>query len=105
VPAAFIQPMAADDVVRAVRGVCVGAPVNGIVEVGGPQPFRFDELIRVALSARNDSRRVVADPDARYFGTKLADDSLLPGDGARLAETRFEDWLAARTLTNAGVVS
>jgi uncharacterized protein YbjT (DUF2867 family) len=105
VPAAFIQPMAADDVVRAVRRVCVGAPVNGIVEVGGPQPFRFDELIRVALSARDDSRRVVADPDARYFGTKLADDSLLPGDGARLAETRFEDWLAARTLTDAGVVS
>ena len=104
VPAAFIQPMAAGDVVRAVGRISIGTPVNGIVEVGGPQPLRFDELIRLALSARNDPRHVVADPDARYFGTKLADAELLPGDGARLAETRFEDWLAARTLTDAGVL-
>jgi uncharacterized protein YbjT (DUF2867 family) len=94
-PAALIQPMAADDVVRAVGRIAVGTPVNGIVEVGGPQPFRFDELIRLALSARNDPREVIADPDARYFGTRLTDTSLLPGDHARLAETRFEDWLGA----------
>jgi uncharacterized protein YbjT (DUF2867 family) len=69
--------------------------VNGILEVGGPEPFHFDELIRTALTAHNDPRHVVADPDARYFGTKLADNSLLPGPDAQLGETRFEDWLGA----------
>jgi uncharacterized protein YbjT (DUF2867 family) len=93
VPSASIQPIAADDVARAVDRIAVGAPVNGIVEVGGPEPFRFDELIRIGLEAGNDPRRVVADPDARYFGTTLSDTSLLPGDGAQLGETRFEDWL------------
>jgi uncharacterized protein YbjT (DUF2867 family) len=95
VPAALIQPIAADDVAAAVCRVSVDTPVNGIVEVGGPEPLRFDELIRSDLSARNDPRHVVADPDARYFGTTLADTSLLPGEHARLAETRFADWLGA----------
>jgi uncharacterized protein YbjT (DUF2867 family) len=95
VPSASIQPIAADDVARAVASIAVGAPVNGIVEVGGPEPFRFDELIRTGLEAGNDPRRVVADPDARYFGTTLSDTSLLPGDDAQLGETRFEDWLGA----------
>jgi uncharacterized protein YbjT (DUF2867 family) len=94
-PTALIQPMAADDVARAVARVTVGAPVNGIVEIGGPEPFRFDKLISYGLSVRNDPRHVIADPDARYFGTTLADTSLLPGEGAQLAETRFEDWLGA----------
>jgi uncharacterized protein YbjT (DUF2867 family) len=95
-PSARIQPIAADEVARAVGRIAVGAPVNGIVEVAGPDPFRFDELIRRGLSARNDPRHVVADPDARYFGTKLADGSLLPGDHAQHGETRFDDWLGAR---------
>jgi uncharacterized protein YbjT (DUF2867 family) len=94
-PTALIQPMAADDVARAVARVTVGTPVNGIVEIGGPEPFRFDKLISYGLSVRNDPRQVIADPDARYFGTTLADTSLLPGEGAQLAETRFEDWLGA----------
>jgi uncharacterized protein YbjT (DUF2867 family) len=94
-PAALIQPMAAADVVQAVAGITVGTPLNGIVELGGPEPFRFDELIRLALSAQNDPRHVVADRAARYFGTELADTSLLPGDDARLAETRFAAWLGA----------
>jgi uncharacterized protein YbjT (DUF2867 family) len=94
-PAARIQPIAADDVARAVGRIAVGTPVNGIVEVAGPEPFRFDELIRRGLSARNDPRHVVADPDTRYFGTKLDDTSLLPGEHAQLGETRFEDWLGA----------
>jgi uncharacterized protein YbjT (DUF2867 family) len=71
----------------------VGTPVNGVVEVAGPEPFRFDELIRRGLSARSDPRHVVADPDARYFGTTLTDTSLLPAENAELGETRFEDWL------------
>jgi uncharacterized protein YbjT (DUF2867 family) len=94
-PTALIQPMAADDVARAVSRVAVGAPVNRIVEIGGPEPFRFDKLISYGLSLHDDPRHVIADPDARCFGTRLADDSLLPGEGAQLAETRFEDWLGA----------
>jgi uncharacterized protein YbjT (DUF2867 family) len=94
-PTALIQPMAAEEVARAVTRTAVGTPVDGIVEIGGPEPFRFDKLISYGLSARNDPRHVIADPDARYFGTKLADASLLPGDGAQLGEIRFEDWLGA----------
>ena len=95
VPAARIQPIAADDVARAVSRVAVGAPANGIVEIAGPEPFRFDELIGRALRARNDERRVVADPQARYFGAELDDMSLLPGAHAQLGEIRFTDWLGA----------
>lgn len=93
VPQALIQPMAADDVADALALVAVGAPANGIVEVGGPQSFRFEELIRQSLRARHDSRDVVVDPHARYFGTELTQRSLIPSDGARLARMRFEDWL------------
>jgi uncharacterized protein YbjT (DUF2867 family) len=95
VPAASIQPVAADDVARAVGRIAAGTPAGGIVEVAGPEPYRFDELIRYDLSTRNDPRHVVADPDARYFGTTLANGSLLPGEHAQLGETRFEDWLGA----------
>jgi uncharacterized protein YbjT (DUF2867 family) len=90
---ARIQPMAADEVARAVGRVAVGPPVNGVVEVAGPEQFVLDELIRLGLSARNDPRHVVSDPDARYFGAKLTDTILLPGPDAQLGETRFEDWL------------
>ena len=89
----LIQPMASDDVAEAVARIAVGAPVNGIVEVAGPEQFRLDELIRQDLSARNDPRDVVADPQARYFGAMLSERTLVPGDDARLGETRFEDWL------------
>jgi uncharacterized protein YbjT (DUF2867 family) len=102
VPAALIQPMAAEDVVSAVGRVAAGPPVNGIVEVGGPEPFRFDVLIRLALNAHDDPRHVLADPDAHYFGTKLADTSLLPGEHARLAAARFENWLLATPVTQGG---
>ena len=95
VPSARIQPIAVDDVARAVGRIAVSAPANGIVEVAGPEPFRFDELIRRGLDARHDERRVVADADARYFGTRLDDASLLPGEHAELGEVRFEDWLGA----------
>jgi uncharacterized protein YbjT (DUF2867 family) len=94
VPAAFIQPIAAIDIARAVGRIAAGTPVNGTVEIAGPERFRFDELIRRGLSARNDARQVVADPDADYFGTKLAETSLVPGGDVQLGETRFEDWLA-----------
>src|SRR5262249_34480970 len=79
-PPILIQPMAADDVATAVARVAVGAPLNGTVEVGGPQQFWFDELIRQGLRARNDPREVVADPHARYFGAELGERSLIPGN-------------------------
>ena len=91
-PTALIQPMAADDVASAVGRIATGAPVNSIVEIGGPEKFRLDELVRQGLAARKDPREVVADPNARYYGVELSERTLLPGDGARLGETRFADW-------------
>lgn len=95
----LIQPMAAEDVARAVGRISVGAPVNGIVEVAGPQQFRLDELIRRGLSARNDPREVIADPHARYYGAELGERTLVPADDASLAETRFEDWLSQSAIS------
>jgi uncharacterized protein YbjT (DUF2867 family) len=92
-PPVLIQPIAADDVAAAVADVCGRPPLNSIVEVGGPQKLRMDEFIRRALSARHDPREVIADENARYFGARLGERTLLPGDDALLAETRFEDWL------------
>ncbi|HWG35942.1 MAG TPA: SDR family oxidoreductase [Gemmatimonadaceae bacterium] len=89
----LFQPMAAEDVAKAVATVAVGSPINGIVEVAGPKAFRMDELVRRFLADRNDPRKVIADPHARYFGTELSERSLLPGDGAKIAATSFEDWL------------
>jgi len=96
-PPVGFQPMAADDVASAVAKVAIGSPLNGIIEVAGPEQFRFDELIRRGLSARKDPREVIADPHARYFGAELSERSLVPGDGAQLGETRFEDWLSRST--------
>ena len=89
---ALIQPMAADDVASAVGLIATGAPVNGIVEIGGPEKFRLDELVRQYLAANKDPREVVADPKARYYGVDISERTLLPDDGARLSETRFETW-------------
>jgi uncharacterized protein YbjT (DUF2867 family) len=93
IPPVLFQPIAADDVAKAVARVAVSAPVNGIVEIAGPQQFRFDEFIRLGLSARQDPRVVVADPHAHYFGMEASERSLVPDAGARLGEIRFEEWL------------
>jgi uncharacterized protein YbjT (DUF2867 family) len=98
VPRALIQPMAADDVAAAVAKVAVGTPLNGIVEIAGPHAFRFDELIRQSLAARNDPREVVVDPHGRYFGAELDERSLVPLGDARLSELRFEEWLQQPVL-------
>ena len=90
--------MAADDVAKAVGRIAVGAPVNGTVEVAGPEQFRFDELIRQGLRARNDPREVVVDAHARYFGAELAERSLIPAGEARLGEIRFQEWLGQPQL-------
>ena len=97
-PPVFIQPMAADDVVKAVDTVAVGAPLKGTIDVAGPQRFRFDELIRQDLASRNDPRTVVVDPHARYFGAELDERSLVPAGEARLGEIRLEDWLRKPAL-------
>ena len=96
-PHVLFQPMAADDVASAVGGVAVGQPVNGIVEVGGPEQFHVDELVRRRLASLNDPREVIPDPNALYSGAKLGEKTLVPGDNARLGETRFETWLAQTT--------
>jgi len=90
----LIQPMAADDVASAVAKAAVGAPINGIVEVGGPEQFRLDGFVRQGLLAHNDSRTVLADPGAGYFGVEVDERSLVPGKEAQLGKTRFEAWLA-----------
>jgi uncharacterized protein YbjT (DUF2867 family) len=89
----LIQPMAADDVAAAVGRIAVGPPLNRMVEVAGPQPFRLDELVRAGLEAREDPRHVITDPSARYYGATLDEQTLLPGEDAVLAPTLFEDWL------------
>jgi uncharacterized protein YbjT (DUF2867 family) len=89
----LFQPIAADDIADAVCNVAMGSPLNGIVEVAGPQQFRFDEFIRLGLKASDDSREVVADSHARYFGTELSERMLVPEADANLGAIRFEDWL------------
>src|SRR6202008_3754642 len=92
-PHVLFQPMAADDVASAVGGAALGQPVNGTVEVGGPEKFRLDDLVREALATWKDPREVVADPHARYYGVEMSERTLIPDDGAQLGQTRFADWL------------
>jgi uncharacterized protein YbjT (DUF2867 family) len=92
-PSALIQPMAADDVAGAVALVAEGSPLNRTVEIGGPEKFPLDELVRRALAAWNDPRAVVDDPHARYYGIAVSERTLVPDDDAQLGETRFETWL------------
>jgi uncharacterized protein YbjT (DUF2867 family) len=94
----FFQPMAADDVASEVAGIAVGAPLNGTVEIAGPERFRFDEVIRQALRLRQDPREVIADAHAPYFGAEVTEYSLVPGDNPRLGARRFEEWLAQPAL-------
>ena len=92
-PPVLFQPMAADDVASGVARVAVGQPANGVIEIGGPEQFRVDELVRRRLVSLKDSREVIADPNALYSGAKLSEKTLVPGDNARLGETRFATWL------------
>jgi uncharacterized protein YbjT (DUF2867 family) len=83
-----------DDVADVLAEVTLGAPVNGMVELAGPERLPLDELVRRFLSAKQDPRQVVADVHARYFGIELNDQSLTPGDNPRIGPTRFADWLS-----------
>jgi uncharacterized protein YbjT (DUF2867 family) len=94
---ALFQPIAADDVAAALTGFALAEPLNGTIEIAGPKPIRMDEFARRFLSATRDPRNVATDVHALYFGTELNDQSLTPGNNARLAPTRFEDWLSRYT--------
>jgi uncharacterized protein YbjT (DUF2867 family) len=93
-PPAFFQPMAADDVASATARIAMGAPVNGTVEIAGPQKFRLDELVRRYLAAVKDPREVISDPQGRYYGIAVSVRALVPNDDVRMGEARFEDWLS-----------
>src|SRR2546425_3361139 len=90
---ALMQPIAADDVAAAMADAALAEPLNGTVELAGPEPIRLDELVRQFLSANRDARSVTTDVHALYFGTELNDQSLTPGDNPRIGPTRFEEWL------------
>jgi uncharacterized protein YbjT (DUF2867 family) len=97
-PHVLFQPMAADDVASALSAIAVGPPVNGIVEIAGPEQFRVDDLVRRRLAALKDTREVIADPNARYGGAKISEETLVPGNNARLGQTHFETWLNQSAL-------
>ena len=94
-PPVLFQPMAADDVASALAEIAMGSPVKGTVEIGGPEQFRLDELIRRDLTARKDTREVISDPRGRYYGIAVSERALVPNSDARLGKMRFEDWLQA----------
>jgi uncharacterized protein YbjT (DUF2867 family) len=100
-PPVLFQPMAAGDVAGAIDTIATGSPVNGIVEIAGPEQFRLDELARRYLAATKDPREVISDPQGRYFGIKVSERALVPGDDARLGGTRFEVWLSHATKQGA----
>jgi uncharacterized protein YbjT (DUF2867 family) len=94
----LVQPVAAEDVAAEIARVAGGAPLNGLVEIGGPEQFRLDELVRRYLAARDDRRSVIADPNALYFGGKLQERTLVPDENATIGESRFEDWLSRQLV-------
>jgi uncharacterized protein YbjT (DUF2867 family) len=96
-PPVLFQPMAADDVASAIDRIAMSPPVNDMIEIGGPEQFRLDECVRRDLAARKDQREVIADPQAGYYGIQVSERTLVPNDGARLGETRFDDWLREAT--------
>jgi uncharacterized protein YbjT (DUF2867 family) len=91
-PPVHFQPIAGDDVARVVTETAVGPPLNGVVELAGPEQYRMDEFFRKALAAMNDPRKVVTDEHARYFGTELGQDSLVPVGRAILGKTGYFEW-------------
>lgn len=98
-PPALFQPIVSDDVAAALVDVVVGAPLNGMVELAGPERLPLDKLVGLFLSATRDPREVVTDVHARYYGLELNDQSLTPGDNPRIGPTRFEDWLSRSRAT------
>lgn len=97
VPSVLMQPIAAEDVAAALANVALGEPVNGTVEIAGPEQIRQDELVRQYLSATGDARKVITDVHVRYYGIEVNDQSLVPGPNPRLGSTHFAEWLSRST--------
>jgi uncharacterized protein YbjT (DUF2867 family) len=95
-PSALFQPAAVAELGAAVAEIAEGEPINGVVEVAGPEPLPMDEAVAKVLGAAGDPRQVVGDPHAEYFGTELNNESLVPDAGPRLTSTSFDDWLGRR---------
>lgn len=93
---ASIQPIASGDIAAAVAEAALAAPVNGVIEVAGPERFRLSDLVQTYLTAIRAPRTVVADPEARNFGAEIQDSTLVPGANPRLGTVCFKDWLAAQ---------
>jgi uncharacterized protein YbjT (DUF2867 family) len=93
-PAGLIQPMAAEDVASGLAKIVTGPPINGTVEIGGPEQFRLDDLARLTLAARKDPRKVISDPNGRYYGIHVSEKSLIPDANARLGQIHFQTWLS-----------
>lgn len=102
-PHGAFQPIAAADVAAAVAHAAIGEPVNGVVNIAGPEKQGMDDFIRTRFAATGDTRRVVTDPDAQYYGAVLDERMIVPveGEGVTLCPTRFGDWLAAQVPSNA----
>lgn len=94
-PGALIQPIAADDVATAVARTAAGDPINGDIEIAGPEQFTMDEFVRRGLAFRQDRRTVVQDAEAQYYGAHIDERTLIPVDGAQIFETTLEEWLPA----------
>ncbi|MBU8813685.1 SDR family oxidoreductase [Mycolicibacterium goodii] len=99
-PHALFRPIAADDVATAVARAAVERPVNGVIEIVGPESIGMDDFVRTGLAAHGDQRRVVTDPEALYFGAKIDDQTLAPGESATIFATRFSDWIDAHVHRN-----
>ena len=95
-----MQPIASDDVAAILADIALEEPLNGTVDIAGPEPIRMDELVRQFLSATSDSRKFTTDVHAGYFGTVVNDQSLTPDANPRFGPTRFGEWLARSTLTH-----
>ena len=93
-PSVLMQPIVSDDVAAALAGVATSEPINDMIEIAGPEPIRQEELVGQFLKATGDARKVITDAHARYYGTEVNDQSLMPGDKPRLGSTRFTDWLS-----------
>ena len=93
-PSVLMQPIVSDDVAAALADVAIAEPLNDTVELAGPEPIRMDELVRRFLNATGDSRKVITDANALYYGVKVNDQSLTPGENPRLGSTHFADWLS-----------
>src|SRR4029434_9523320 len=93
-PPVLMQPIVSDDVAAAVAEAALAEPLNGTVDLAGPEPIRQDELVRQFLKATGDARTVITDPKALYYGISVNDQSLVPADHPRLGPTRFADWLS-----------